>query len=139
MIPILYRAWSKVRAFHDAFDKLAPRRPTLQTPELVARRAEWIAEELDELRQALNIAEQVDAYVDILYFALGGLVEMGVDPSEPFELVQLANMAKLWPDGKPRYREDGKIIKPPGWTAPDEDIAACVVRQITEAAARGYA
>lgn len=40
-----------------------------------------------------------------------------------FPFVHEANMAKLWPDGKPRYREsDGKVLKPEGWIPPEARI-----------------
>lgn len=35
------------------------------------------------------------------------------------EEVQASNMSKLGADGKPIYREDGKILKGPGFFAPD--------------------
>jgi predicted HAD superfamily Cof-like phosphohydrolase len=39
-------------------------------------------------------------------------------------------MAKLFPDGKPRYREsDGKIIKPDGWVAPEPKLKSEIERQ----------
>ena len=44
---------------------------------------------------------------------------------EIFAIVHDANMAKLWPDGKPRYREsDGKVAKPEGWIPPEARIRA---------------
>lgn len=44
---------------------------------------------------------------------------------EIFAIVHEANMAKLWPDGKPRYREsDGKVLKPDGWIPPEARIRA---------------
>jgi len=43
-------------------------------------------------------------------------------------------MAKLWPDGRPRYREgDGKVIKPQGWEDPAEKLAAEIRRQVADA------
>ena len=57
--------------------------------------------------------------IDLIYFALGTLVEMGLEADELFDIVQKADMAKRWPDGKPRYNpKDGKVIKPDGWEDP---------------------
>ena len=39
--------------------------------------------------------------------------------NEAWAVVHVSNMAKLGPDGKPIYREDGKILKPEGWQPPD--------------------
>ena len=44
-----------------------------------------------------------------------------------FDIVQKANMAKLWPDGKPHYNpKDGKVIKPDGWEDPAPKIKAYI-------------
>ena len=39
--------------------------------------------------------------------------------SEVFEEIQLSNMSKLGTDGKPIYREDGKVLKGPSYFKPD--------------------
>ena len=119
-----------VHEFHRVFSHPARLTPGLQPADRVAARADWLDEEVGELRDAKNIYDQADAYIDIIYFAVGGLVEMGVDPSELWRIVHGANMAKVQPDGTVKRREDGKIIKPAGWRAPDEAIAEEINRQI---------
>ena len=129
------RAWEDVRAFHLAFDHAAPEAPELLHADLVHRRANWIEEEADELREAGTIAEQADAFIDIIYFALGGLVNLGVRPERLWDIVQNANMAKLWPDGRPHYRDgDGKVMKPAGWQDPAPLLEAEIDRQRREGA-----
>jgi predicted HAD superfamily Cof-like phosphohydrolase len=77
------------------------------------------------------LVAQADALTDINYFTQGSFVIMGVDPQPLFDIVQNANMAKLFPDGKPRYRkEDGKIIKPDGWIPPEPQLKAEIQRQM---------
>ena len=67
--------------------------------------------------------------IDLIYFALGTLVEMGVKPKEIFDIVQTANMTKLWEDGKVHYREtDNKVIKPPSWEDPYPKIKEAIDR-----------
>jgi predicted HAD superfamily Cof-like phosphohydrolase len=130
-------AWEDVRAFHLAFRHPAPKTPGPLDRFEAERRAAWIEEEAQELREARSIAQQADAFIDVIYFALGGLVNLGVRPGRLWEIVQDANMAKLWPDGQPRCREsDGKIIKPDGWEDPGPKLAAEVERQLREANAR---
>ncbi|MGG0052952.1 HAD family hydrolase [Bacillus atrophaeus] len=79
------------------------------------------------------LTSQVDALTDIEYFNQGSFVDIGVEPAEPFNIVQEANMGKLWEDGKPRYREgDGKIVKPPNWEeeyAPEPRLRAEIQKQ----------
>jgi predicted HAD superfamily Cof-like phosphohydrolase len=36
-----------------------------------------------------------------------------------FHEIQASNMSKLGADGKPIYREDGKVMKGPGYFRPD--------------------
>lgn len=82
---------------------------------------------------------QVDALIDLKYFAEGGLVEASVIPDAIFDSVHQANMGKIWDDGKPHYDEYGKIIKPPNWEkdfAPEPKIAEEINRQIELGATR---
>jgi predicted HAD superfamily Cof-like phosphohydrolase len=113
------KQWQMVREFHEKFSRQSLETPGELSKERVKRRVKWMREELDEFSESKNIYEQADAIIDLMYFALGALVEMGVPPEKIFEAVHDANMAKLWPDGKPRRDNEGKIIKPPGWKEPD--------------------
>lgn len=72
---------------------------------------------------------QVDALIDIKYFAEGGLVEASIVPDKIFDIVHVANMQKIFPDGKPHYNEVGKVIKPDGWEAPEPKIEEEINRQ----------
>lgn len=126
-------AWLKVVEFHQAYSVPRQDKPTLLTRDRVAKRAKWMEEEIEELRQAQTLTEQADAMIDLIYLALGTLVEMGVKPQRLFDIVHHANMSKLWQDGKPRYREsDGKVIKPPTWQDPDPLLEQEIKRQKTE-------
>ncbi len=90
-------------------------------------RGKWMNEEVAEFLIAEDIYEQADAMIDLIYFALGTMVEMGLEADELFDIVQSANMAKLFPDGKPHYNpKDGKVIKPEGWEDPAPKIKACI-------------
>jgi predicted HAD superfamily Cof-like phosphohydrolase len=125
------RSWEMVKEFHKRFGAPHAESPRLLETDRVEKRKRWIAEELDEFRQARTIEEQADAMIDVIYLALGTLVEMGVRPGALFEIVHEANMSKLWPDGKPRVREtDGKVIKPPEWKDPGPRIRLEIERQM---------
>lgn len=93
----------------------------------------WLRQKTEKVRSNNILMAQSDAFVDILYFANGGMVEASVDPNPLFDIVHEANMAKLWDDGKPRYDPVGKIIKPPHWVAPDEALEQEIERQIVAA------
>lgn len=126
-------AWRKVKAFHQAYSVPVSDQPGKLSEERVAKRKKWMEEELDEFAKASTIEDQADAMIDTIYLALGTLVEMGVKPEAVFQIVHEANMSKLWPDGKPRYREtDGKVIKPPGWKDPQPRIREEIRKQKME-------
>jgi predicted HAD superfamily Cof-like phosphohydrolase len=57
--------------------------------------------------------------VDILYVCHWTAAKIGIDTNEAFRRVHASNMSKLGPDGKPVKREDGKVLKGPGYHAPD--------------------
>lgn len=65
------------------------------------------------------IAQQVDAGVDCWYYFLNAMAKKGINADRVFNIVQKANMAKKWDDGKFHRREDGKVIKPDSWTPPN--------------------
>lgn len=83
--------------------------------------------------QVERLVGQGDALTDAQYFISGSFVEVGLEPTALFDIVQGANMAKLGADGKPIIREsDGKIMKPEGWQAPEPLLEAEVARQIKQ-------
>ncbi|MBN1332459.1 MAG: hypothetical protein JW971_01735 [Synergistales bacterium] len=115
-------AWEKVKTFHENFNAPVAEEPRMLSMERALARAAWMREEVDEFLEAGDIYAQADAMIDLIYFALGTMVEMGIPPEELFDAVQHANMQKLWPDGKAHFREDGKIIKPEGWEPPEKEL-----------------
>lgn len=123
-------AWLEVRKFHETFGHPVSNSPTRLDPEYKANRLKWLREELQEFEDANTLEDEVDAMIDELYFVFGTLVSMGVDPEPIFKIVQQANMAKVWEDGKVHYKEDGKIAKPANWVAPEPLIVAEINRQI---------
>ena len=82
-----------------------------------------IEEEFNELTTA-EIAndrvEQLDALIDILVVTIGAIHSMGADAEGAWKEVMKTNFAKIDSEtGKVRKREDGKVLKPTGWTPPD--------------------
>ena len=81
-----------------------------------------IDEECKELAQACNTddaVETLDALIDILVVTIGAIHSMGADGEGAWKEVMTTNFAKIGEDGKVRKREDGKVLKPQGWVAPD--------------------
>ena len=113
--------FSKVFHFMHSFGQETLSRPTLPDNELADLRLDLIQEEVDELATAFinqDIVEIADALTDILYVTYGAGHAFGLDLDECFEEVHQSNMSKLGIDGKPIYREDGKVLKGRGYKPP---------------------
>lgn len=67
-----------------------------------------------------DIVEVADALGDMLYILCGTILEHGMQYKieEVFNEIQRSNMSKLGEDGKPIYREDGKVLKGPNYFKP---------------------
>ena len=78
-------------------------------------------EEYLEAVQNNDLTETADALGDMLYILCGTILEHGLQHKieEVFEEIQRSNMSKLNHDGKPIYREDGKVMKGPNYFKPD--------------------
>jgi predicted HAD superfamily Cof-like phosphohydrolase len=81
-----------------------------------------IEEEHAELKVAVandDLVEQLDALIDILVVTIGAIHSAGFDAEGAWKEVMRTNFAKIDHEtGKVRKREDGKVLKPLGWTAP---------------------
>jgi predicted HAD superfamily Cof-like phosphohydrolase len=68
-----------------------------------------------------DIVEIADALGDQLYILCGTILKHGLqDKIEAvFEEIQWSNMSKLDKDGKPIFREDGKILKSDQYSKPN--------------------
>ena len=104
------KEWNDVREFHEKFGHPVAPQPRMMERGRALSRGKWMNEEVAEFLVAQDIYEQADAMIDLIYFALGTLVEMGLEADELFDIVQKANMAKLWPDGKPHYNPKASLI-----------------------------
>lgn len=78
-------------------------------------------EEYLEAAQNKDIVEVADALGDMLYILCGTIIEHGLQHliEDVFDEIQRSNMSKLGEDGKPIYREDGKVMKGPNYFKPD--------------------
>ena len=126
------REWEKVREFQLKFGHPISEYPKQMDHDRAIKRYHWMLEEINEFIEAGEIVEQADAMIDVMYFALGTLVEMGIKPDNLFDIVQAANMAKLWADGKPHYNAEGKTIKPSTWEDPHPKLGEEIRRQYEE-------
>ena len=82
-----------------------------------------IDEEHAELQEAVaadDLTEQLDALIDILVVTIGAIHSAGFDGEGAWKEVMATNFAKIDHEtGRVRKREDGKVLKPVGWTPPD--------------------
>ncbi len=114
-----------VHAFHTAFKLNIQNNPTVTISEERKKlRFELMKEENEEYLEAAqnnDLVEVADALGDMLYILCGTIIEHGMQDKieEVFNEIQRSNMSKLGEDGKPIYREDGKVLKGPNYFKPD--------------------
>ncbi|MBK6830819.1 MAG: nucleoside triphosphate pyrophosphohydrolase family protein [Flavobacteriales bacterium] len=121
----LAEATEHVRTFHDAFGIPNASSPTGAIGDRDALlRYKLIREENEEYLDAAmkgDLVEVADALGDILYILCGTMLKHGLEHKmdEVFREIQRSNMSKLDADGKPIYREDGKVMKSALYFKPD--------------------
>lgn len=85
--------------------------------------AKLIGEEVNEFWDAVDKKDEVeifDALLDIIVVAIGAGISAGYPMQLGWDEVVLSNMRKINPQtGKVDRREDGKILKPANWRAPN--------------------
>ncbi|GIV57641.1 MAG: hypothetical protein KatS3mg042_0554 [Rhodothermaceae bacterium] len=147
--------YQRVREFMQKAGQETPDAPTIPDAETRLLRAKLILEEALETVKALGVGVRVttddgtevdfnhvdhldfvaqgepdlegvvDGCADISVVTIGTLIAFGIDDEPVLEEVDRANLRKFAP-GSYR-REDGKWMKPPGWTPPD--ILGVIERQ----------
>lgn len=113
-------------SFHEKFGLDISATPGFPPTTVEKLRINLIEEEMKETIKALedgNLVEIADGITDAIYALLGTAVSYGIDINPVWREVHKTNMAKV--GGK--VREDGKILKPEGWTAPN--IASILIKQ----------
>jgi predicted HAD superfamily Cof-like phosphohydrolase len=113
-----------VAEFHKAFGQKDGKWPQLLSNAEYDLRHTLMKEENDEYLEACynkSLVEIADALGDQLYILCGTILKHGMQHiiEDVFNEIQSSNMSKLGEDGKPVLREDGKILKGPGYYRPD--------------------
>ena len=114
--------FDSVRKFMLTFGQEVKEKSEFPSDKIVKLRYDLIAEELSELKEALenkDLKEVADALTDILYVTYGAGHSFGIDLDKCFDEVQKSNMSKLGKDGKPIYNEFGKVMKGPNYFEPN--------------------
>ena len=116
--------YQKVREFHEAFNHLMDREldGTTHTGfERASLRNRLMLEEFGEVQKELfgwdkkKLAKEL---ADLLYVVYGTAATYGIPIDEVFDKVHESNMSKLGENGKPVYRDDGKVMKGPNYKEP---------------------
>ena len=115
----------------DIFHMACDQKPSVDNYRMYLR---LIDEEYSELLDAIKAEdriEQLDALIDILVVTLGAIRTGGFHGHGAWEEVMRTNFAKIDPGtGKVRKREDGKVLKPEGWKAPE--LAPFLTRAVND-------
>lgn len=121
-----YTDYTLVQRFNEIVGHHAPHPSDMQTvdrdnPQHLLR-FKLIQEEFNELAEAFstnNTVGYADALIDLVVVIFGDIHTKGWDYRPMLEEVMRANFSKLDDDGQPIYREDGKVLKGPHYSAPD--------------------
>ena len=114
-----------VKKFHEVYKLGYKNSPSVDLDhDKLQLRHNLMKEENEEYLQAAkenDLVEIGDALGDMLYILCGTIIEHGMQNKieEIFDEIQKSNMSKLGSDGKPIYREDGKVMKGPNYFKPD--------------------
>jgi predicted HAD superfamily Cof-like phosphohydrolase len=114
-----------VAEFYQAFGIDSADSPIESIPEqTILLRHNLMKEENNEYLEAAqndDLIEVADALGDMLYILCGTILSHGMQHkiTEVFNEIQRSNMSKLGTDGKPIYREDGKVLKGPNYSKPN--------------------
>jgi predicted HAD superfamily Cof-like phosphohydrolase len=118
--------YDKVRQFHRAFGHAldTPFNPSYSDAdhEKACLRLRLMDEEMCEVEEAMysgTKAELAKELADLLYVIYGTAATYGIPIDEVFNRVHESNMSKLGEDGKPVYRNDGKVLKGPNYKEPN--------------------
>lgn len=86
-------------------------------------RLSLVTEEADEVAQAETAENLLKELADLVYVSYGYAATFGWDLDEAVRRVHASNMSKLGKDGRPIYRDDGKVLKGPNYEPPHlEDL-----------------
>lgn len=123
--------YEKVKAFHKKFNVPTDEGsagPALPGSDVLAYRADFLQEELDEFVDSYldqDLEGATDALLDLVYVAYGTALLMGISPlawQELFDDVQRANMAKeratSADDPRSKRKHSLDVVKPEGWVGP---------------------
>jgi len=116
---LLDHEYEDVKTFHQKFDILVSEEPTHLTTRKLMERVDCLAEEVKEFFDAAvaqDLAKMTDALIDLVYFAKGTAVMMGLPWYDQWVEVHTKNMQKERGVGKRGHQVD--VIKPPGWEPP---------------------
>ena len=114
-----------VKIFHEIYKLSYEENPTTEIGlDKIKLRFNLMAEENQEYLQAAknnDLIEVADALGDMLYILCGTIIEHGMQDKieEVFNEIQKSNLSKLGKDGKPIYRNDGKVMKGPNYFKPN--------------------
>ncbi|MFZ9453611.1 MAG: hypothetical protein ACO27Q_00115 [Bacteroidia bacterium] len=113
-----------VAEFHEVFEIGNADTPNLLNSEQFELRHRLMLEENEEYLEACrneNLVEIADALGDQLYILFGTILKHGLQHKidEVFQEIHRSNMSKLDAEGRPIFREDGKILKSPLYFKPN--------------------
>lgn len=124
-----------IKKFHEVYQRPISNELIELDKGNIDLRNDLLLEEVNELIEATqknDIIGMADGICDVIYIVLGTAIQNGLHVHLPdcFKEIQRSNMTKLDKDGKPIFREDGKILKSELYSPPD--LKNIILSKLTE-------
>ncbi len=108
------------RAGFRVTNSTSPASRTMQRTLIVEEFKEFLEAENQLLTGfVVNATDTLKELADLVYVCYQYAENLGWDLDEALYRVHQSNMSKLGEDGKPIYREDGKVLKGPNYQPPN--------------------
>jgi predicted HAD superfamily Cof-like phosphohydrolase/GNAT superfamily N-acetyltransferase len=111
-----------LREFHRTFQLPSRDQPGLPPAKLAETRQWLLDEEVTELAEAVRsgeIEKVAHELADVVYVAYGTALTYGIDLDAVIAEIHRSNLTKLDRDGRPVYRDDGKVARGDRYRPPD--------------------
>lgn len=111
--------FERILEFFEKYEKTVPEKAQWPDDKGLGLSLSLIKEELREVIEEIEKRESLEdtakELCDLLYVCYAACATFGIDADACFKEVHNSNMSKLGEDGKPIYREDGKVLKGPNY------------------------
>jgi len=136
--------WRDIKQFNKIYGLDNLEKPRLVSAEELRNFKSIMQEELDEVDSIINLCESggsnslaiatelADWLGDLIVYCSTKASSVGIDLREILPIIMRSNFSKLSRDGTPIYDSRGKVMKGPGYWAPEMQIRELLLKKLQE-------